>query len=86
MGILTKNRRFSKTIFFKSYLLMVNLVYCIPDAKRGYYAFIIVVVRVRRDFLLATYSPHSFRISFIFGRWLDMVEDSPPYLFDRLYV
>ena len=36
--------------------------YCIPDAKRGYYGFIIVVVRalVRRDFLLATYSPHFF--------------------------
>ena len=31
---------------------------CIPDAKRGYYGFIIVVVR--RDFLLATYSPHFF--------------------------
>ena len=28
----------------------------------------------------------SFKISFIFGRWLDMVEDSPPYLFGRLYV
>ena len=28
----------------------------------------------------------SFQISFIFGRWLDMVEDSPPYLFGRLYV
>ena len=39
-------------------------VYCIPDAKRGYYGFIIVVIRVRalvrRDFLLATYSPHFF--------------------------
>ena len=36
--------------------------YCIPDAKRGYYGFIIVraLVRVRRDFLLATYSPHFF--------------------------
>ena len=34
--------------------------YCIPDAKRGYYGFIIVVVRVRRDFLLATYNPHFF--------------------------
>ena len=40
--------------------------HCIPDAKRGYYGFIIVVVRalvrvrVRRDFLLATYSPHFF--------------------------
>ena len=37
---------------------------CIPDAKRGYYGFIIIVVRalvrVRRDFLLATYSPHFF--------------------------
>ena len=33
---------------------------CIPDAKRGYYGFIIVVVRVRRDFVLATYSPHFF--------------------------
>ena len=36
---------------------------CIPDAKRGYYGFIIVgcaLVRVRRDFLLATYSPHFF--------------------------
>ena len=37
---------------------------CIPGAKRGYYGFIIVVVRVvvriRRDFLLATYSPHFF--------------------------
>ena len=34
----------------------------IPAAKRGYYGFIIVVVlvRVRRDFLLATYSPHFF--------------------------
>ena len=31
-----------------------------PDAKRGYYGFIIVVVRLRRDFLLATYSPHFF--------------------------
>ena len=43
---------------------MIELVtycnYCIPDAKRGYYGFIIVVVRVRRDFLLATYSPHFF--------------------------
>ena len=38
------------------------LTNCIPDAKRGYYGFIIVVVRVRvrRDFLLATYSPHFF--------------------------
>ena len=42
------------------------LLNCIPDAKRGYYGFIIVVVRalvralVRRDFLLATYSPHFF--------------------------
>ena len=34
--------------------------YCIPDAKRGYYGFIIIVVRVRRDFLLVTYSPHFF--------------------------
>ena len=39
--------------------------YCIHDAKRGYYGFIIVVralvcIRVRRDFLLATYSPHFF--------------------------
>ena len=36
--------------------------YCIPGAKRGYYGFIIVAVRarVRRDFLLATYSPHFF--------------------------
>ena len=37
---------------------------CIPGAKRGYYGFIIVVVRVvariRRDFLLVTYSPHFF--------------------------
>ena len=39
---------------------------CIHGAKRGYYGFIIVVVvvrvvvRVRRDFLLATYSPHFF--------------------------
>ena len=34
----------------------------IVSAKRGYYGFIIVVVRarVRRDFLLATYSPHFF--------------------------
>ena len=31
---------------------------CILGAKRGYYGFIIVVVR--RDFLLATYSPHFF--------------------------
>ena len=38
------------------YLLMY--IYCIPGAKRGYYGFIIVVVR--RDFLLATYSPHFF--------------------------
>ena len=48
----------------------VALYSCIPDAKRGYYGFIIVVVRVRvralvrvrvrRDFLLATYSPHFF--------------------------
>ena len=43
-----------------------NTSNCIPDAKRGYYGFIIVVVRalvrvlVRRDFLLATYSPHFF--------------------------
>ena len=40
------------------------IYYCIPDAKRGYYGFIVVVVRalvrVRRDFLLATYSPHFF--------------------------
>ena len=47
----------------KSILQLCN---CIPDAKRGYYGFIIVVirvralVRVRRDFLLATYSPHFF--------------------------
>ena len=33
---------------------------CIPGAKRGYYGFIIVCVRIRRDFLLATYSPHIF--------------------------
>ena len=49
---------------------MLFVHYCIPDAKRGYYGFIIVVVRVRvralvrvrvrRDFLLATYSPHFF--------------------------
>ena len=43
---------------------MYNYYYCIPDTKRGYYGFIIVVVRalvrVRRDFLLATYSPHFF--------------------------
>ena len=38
----------------------VGLTYCIPDAKRGYYGFIIIVVCVRRDFLLATYSPHFF--------------------------
>ena len=46
----------------------MGVFYCIPDAKRGYYGFIIVVVRVRalvrvrvrRDFLLATYSPHFF--------------------------
>ena len=43
-----------------------DIANCIPDAKRGYYGFIIVVVRVRalvrvrRDFLLATYSPHFF--------------------------
>ena len=47
---------------FKNCLLFA--CYCIPDAKRGYYGFIIVVVRtlvrVRRDFLLATYSPHFF--------------------------
>ena len=36
------------------------LIYCIPDAKRGYYGFIIVRALVRRDFLLATYSPHFF--------------------------
>ena len=46
----------------KAYLIM--FYYCIPDAKRGYYGFIIVVVRAlvrdRRDFLLATYSPHFF--------------------------
>ena len=47
-------------------LIVMFKVYnnCIPDAKRGYYGFIIVVVRalvrVRRDFLLATYSPHFF--------------------------
>ena len=35
-----------------------NFFYCIPGAKWGYYGFIIV--RVRRDFLLATYSPHFF--------------------------
>ena len=48
--------------------LLIHKYYCIPDAKRGYYGFIIVVVRVRvralvrvrRDFLLATYSPHFF--------------------------
>ena len=43
---------------------MFDVSNCIPDAKRGYYGFIIVVVRalvrVRRDFLLATYSPHFF--------------------------
>ena len=33
---------------------------CIPGVKWGYYGFIIFVVRVRRDFLLATYSPHFF--------------------------
>ena len=40
--------------------ILYNSNNCIPDAKRGYYGFIIVVVRVRRDFLLATYSPHFF--------------------------
>ena len=54
-----------KLVFFSS-----ESFNCIPDAKRGYYGFIIVVVRVRvralvrvrvrRDFLLATYSPHFF--------------------------
>ena len=43
---------------------VVDYNYCIPDAKRGYYGFIIVVIRalvhVRREFLLATYSPHFF--------------------------
>ena len=28
----------------------------------------------------------SFQISFTFGRWLGMLEDSPPYLFGRVYV
>ena len=48
-------------------VISMNLIHnCIPDAKRGYYGFIIVVVRVRslvrvrRDFLLVTYSPHFF--------------------------
>ena len=45
-------------------IVLVGAHYCIPDAKRGYYGFIIVVVRalvrVRRDILLATYSPHFF--------------------------
>ena len=36
----------------------ISYSYCIPGAKRGYYGFIIA--RVRRDFLLATYSPHFF--------------------------
>ena len=51
-----------------SYSTIFSTSNCIPDAKRGYYGFIIVVVRVRvralvrvrRDFLLATYSPHFF--------------------------
>ena len=48
------------------FILWGLIAYCIPDAKRGYYGFIIVRVRalvrvrVRRDFLLATYSPHFF--------------------------
>ena len=32
---------------------------CIPDTKRGF-IIVVVLVRVRRDFLLATYSPHFF--------------------------
>ena len=40
-----------------SFLIIVSPVR-FPGAKRGYYGF--VVVRVRRDFLLATYSPHFF--------------------------
>ena len=53
-------------IFYSSTTRLSNDIhynyYCIPDAKRGYYGFIIVRVRalVRRDFLLATYSPHFF--------------------------
>ena len=47
-------------ITFSLFFASDPLVNCIPDAKRGYYGFIIVVVRVRRDFLLATYSPHFF--------------------------
>ena len=41
----------------RSSLTMEGAYNCIPDAKRGYYGFIIVVCR---DFLLATYSPHFF--------------------------
>ena len=48
----------------KNVLHNTNSTYCIPDAKRGYYGFVVVRalvrVRVRRDFLLATYSPHFF--------------------------
>ena len=44
------------------YGFIIVVIPCIPGAKWGYYGFIIVVVRalVRRDFLLATYSPHFF--------------------------
>ena len=57
--LFTKNVAFQESQY-------TNNHYCIPDAKRGYYGFIIVVVRalvrvrVRRDFLLATYTPYFF--------------------------
>ena len=59
----------TKTYGLLQLIIMCTFIYnCIPDAKRGYYGFIIVVVRglvralvrVRRDFLLATYNPHFF--------------------------
>ena len=58
---------------------------CIPGAKRGYYGFIVVV---RRDFLVATYSPHFFPDFFhiwqvaSYGGGLATLS----FLFGRLYV
>ena len=53
----------STSLFSVSSFIQHLYLLC-PDAKWGYYGFIIVVIRVRalvrRDFLLVTYSPHFF--------------------------
>ena len=59
-----RNGSILRVIWTTIWIFWIRECNCIPDAKRGYYGFIIVVVRalvrVRRDFLLATYSPHFF--------------------------